>query len=249
MSDTTASDVSVPASAAPDAPTGLFGRAAGVLTTPRATYAEIAARPRWLAILLAVTILCAATSAIFLSTEVGRQALLDQQVRTFESFGRQVTDAQYRQFEQLSSLAPLWGALFQAVGLPLVALAVAGLSFGVFKRILGGHAAFRQVLAVTAHSTVILALRALVVTPLNYARETMASPTSLAAFVPFLDDTTIGAHLLGSLDLFYVWWLLSLSIGLAVLYARKARWVALAVLAAYAGVLALLAVGSVVSGA
>jgi hypothetical protein len=76
----------------------------------------------------------------------------------------------------------------------------------------------------------------------------MASPTNLAAFVPFLDDTTLLARPLGSIDLFFVWWLVSFSIGLAVLYSRKARWVALAMVAAYVGVLVLIAVGTALSG-
>jgi hypothetical protein len=249
MPDTIARELSVP-SAAQDAPhAGLVGRVAGVLTMPRTTYAEIAARPRWLGALFAVTLFSTAASAIFLSTDVGRQALLDQQIRTLQSFGNQVTAAQYLQFERLSPFAAYLGGASQAIGLPLVTLVAAGLAFAIFGTLLGGHATFGQVFAVAAHSTVILALRALLVTPLNYARETMASPTTLASFVPFLDDTTVVARVLGSLDLFYVWWLLSFSIGLAVLYRRKVRWLTLATLAAYAGVvLALVAVGSAFSG-
>jgi hypothetical protein len=198
--------------------------------------------------LLAVTLVSTAASATFLSTEVGRQALMDQQIRTLQSFGNQVTDAQYRQFERMAPFAAYLGAAAQAIGLPLVTLAVAAVAFAIFGA-LGGHATFKQVFAVAAHSTVILGVRTLFVTPLNYARETMASPTSFAAFVPFLDDATFVARLLGSLDLFYLWWLLSFSIGLAVVYRRKARWVFLVVVAAYAAVtLALVAAGSALSG-
>ena len=202
----------------------------------------------WLAVLLAVTLFSTAASVIFLSTEVGRQALLDQQIRTLQSFGNQVTETQYRQFERISPFAAYLGGASQAIGVPLLTLVAAALAFTIFSAFLGGHATFRQVFAVAAHSTVILALRALFVTPLNYARETMASPTNFAAFVPFLDDTTVVARVMGSLDLFYVWWLLSFSIGLSVLYRRKARWLTLATLATYAGVvLALVALGSAFS--
>jgi hypothetical protein len=249
MSDTIARELSASKAAGAPAPAGLVSRAAGVLTSPRSTYTAIAARPQWLGILLAVTFVAAAASAIFLSTEVGRQALLDQQIRTLQSFGNQVTDAQYRQFERMAPFAAYLGAAGQAIGLPLVTLGVAAIAFAIFGAAVGGGATFKQVFAVAAHSTVILGLRALFVTPLNYARDTMASPTSFAAFAPFLDDATFVARLLGSLDLFYLWWLLSFSIGLAVVYRRKARWVFLVVVAVYAAVaLALVAAGSALSG-
>ena len=46
----------------------------------------------------------------------------------------------------------------------------------------------------------------------------MSSPTNLAVFLPFLDESSFLARLLGSIDLFFIWWMLSLAIGLGVLY-------------------------------
>jgi hypothetical protein len=49
----------------------------------------------------------------------------------------------------------------------------------------------------------------------------MSSATNLAVFVPFLDEGHIVARFLGVIDLFIVWWLLVMAIGLGVLYRRK----------------------------
>jgi len=51
--------------------------------------------------------------------------------------------------------------------------------------------------------------------------------------VPFLEDTSFVARFLGSIDLFYVWWMVSLSIGLGVLYRRRTTPIATSVIVVY----------------
>src|SRR6266545_2188921 len=128
------------------------------------------------------------------------------QVRQMESFGRTMTDAQYRRMEQFAGMSKYFGALGQIVTLPVMALIVAGVAFAVFNAALGGDATFKQVYAVVAHSGVVVAVQQLFVLPLDYARETLSSPTNLTVFLPFLDENSFPARLLGSIDLFVIWW-------------------------------------------
>src|SRR5207342_53643 len=72
---------------------GLFARLIGVLTSPRATYKEVAARPRWAGALAVVLLVTAAGVSAFMSTEAGRLALLDYQITMLESFGKRPDDA------------------------------------------------------------------------------------------------------------------------------------------------------------
>jgi len=76
--------------------------------------------------------------------------------------------------------------------------------------------------------------------PVDYLRETIASPTSLAQFFTMLDDASAMARFLGVVDLFVVWWLVVLAIGMSVLYRRRTRSLAFAFTSAYV-VIALLA--------
>lgn len=220
-------------SAAPAAALSLPARIIGVLTSPRATYADVAARPRWAGMLASIVLVGSIGTFAFLSTEVGQQAMLDQQVRVMESFGVTLNDAAYARMEQGLDRARYTGPLAQAVTLPLAALLVAGLMIGIFNAILGGDAGFKQVYAIVVHSGVVVALSEVFGLPLAYARESMSSSANLGVFFPFLDEASFAARFLGSIDLFQIWWLVSLSIGLGVLYRRKTGPIASGLLAVY----------------
>ncbi len=243
-------DTIAPEPETPPEPRGLLGRVYGVLTSPRATYAEIAARPRALGIFLLVLLTVVGATTAFFSTEVGRQALFDQQIRTLESFGRQVTDAQYQRLETMLPYAGYFSAAGQFAAFLAGALVVSGLALAIFNAILGGDGTFRQVFAVVAHSGVVLALAQLFTLPLDYARESLSSPTNLAVFLPFLDEASFAARLLGSVDLFLIWWVVSLSIGLGVLFRRRTGPIALSILSVYIAIAVVVAaVKSALSGA
>ncbi|MQA31356.1 MAG: hypothetical protein GEU82_16225 [Luteitalea sp.] len=74
--------------------------------SPRSTHADVAARPRAAGALLAVIAISALAALTFLSTEVGRNAALDQQLSAMESFGIRPTAEQLTQMERRESMAP-----------------------------------------------------------------------------------------------------------------------------------------------
>ena len=229
---------------------GLAARVIGVLTSPRATYADVAAHPRWLGALIVVLATTIASSTWLLSTEVGQRAVIDQQLQTAEAFGRPIPDAQLEQLKRFVPYAAYFAAASQIVFVPLVALVIAGIALAIFNGGLGADATFRQVFAIVAFSSVLLGVKALFSTPLNYARESLSSPTTLTAVLPFFDDNTFPARLLGSIDLFYVWWIVNLAIGLGVLYKRRTAPIATTLLIVYGAIaLTIAAFRSVLAGA
>jgi hypothetical protein len=211
----------------------LPARLAGVIFSPRATYADVAARPRVVGMLAVVLAIIVSATFVFLSTEVGQQASVDNQVRQLEAFGRTVTDVQYAQMERMAPLARYFAAGFQLLFTPILALIVAGLAFAIFNAALGGDASFKQVYAIVVHSGVILVIQALFGLPLAYARESMTGMTNLGVFFPFLDEASFAARSLGAVDLVLVWWLVSLAIGLGVLYRRRTAPIATTLLVIY----------------
>jgi len=240
----------VPPAVSGTAAKGFPARILGVIFAPRATYADVAARPAWLGAMLVVLVLTGGSTFAFLSTEIGKNAMLDQQRQTMESFGVKLNEQAMQRMEEGAGRAPYFAVISQAVFLPVAALAVAGIVLAVFNAILGGDARFKQVFAIVVFSGVILALGAIFVLPLDYARETMASPTTLSVFLPFLEENSFLARFLGSIDLIRVWWFVSLSIGLAVLYRKRTGPIAVTLLVVYAVIAIIVAaIQSALSGA
>jgi hypothetical protein len=233
-----------------DIESGLLSRAIGVILSPRATYARVVARPRALGALVLFLTIAVAGAFAFMSTEVGRQAALDLQIERMESFGREVPDEAYARMEAFSRYFPYFSAGYLLVFFPVATLALSGVLIGIFNAAMGGNGTFKQVYAVVTHSLMILAVQQLFVYPLDYAKQSLSNPATLAVFTPFLEETSLPARFLGSIDLFLVWWVVNLAIGIAVLYKKRTAPIATSLLSAY-GALALVAaaVRTALSGA
>ena len=225
-------------------------RIVGVIFSPRATYAAVAAQPRWLGVLLFIMLVGSGGLYIFLSTDVGKNAMIDQQIETMRSFGVQMNDQAISRMEAGADRGKYFGPIFQAITLPLMALLVAGLAFAVFNAVMGGDGTFKQVYAVVVHSGLILTVSQLFGLPLAYARERMTSATNLAVFAPFLDESSFASRVLGSVDLFLIWWAISLAIGLGVLYRRRTGPIATTLIVIYVAIgVVIAAIKTAVSGA
>jgi hypothetical protein len=199
----------------------LPARVWGILTSPRETFVDVAARPRWFGMAAVVLIVAAVCTGWFFSTEVGQTAWLDQVAEQARKTGQEMPEAQWATMEKMASYMGAIYAVSTIVVGPIMWLIVCGLLFAVFNAALGGTATFRQLFAVFVHSTAVTIVQQLFVTPLNFVRESMSSATNLAVFLPMLDESSFLAKFLGTIDLFLVWWVVVLSIGLGVLFKRK----------------------------
>lgn len=233
------------AAPSPDNPT-LLARLTGVIARPGRTFQVVIARPRWVALMATLTLVSFVPSAIVLATDVGQQALVDQWERTSVAFGWAVDDAEYATMQDVSRRYSIAYAAAAAVARgPVVAcvIAAAVYAIGTASR---PRVRFSQVLAVVVHAGAILALRDVVAAPLNYVRESVASPVTALALTGIVDEASPVARLLSMIDLFIVWWVAVLAIGFAALYGRRARTVGLWLFGAYIGLAALLAVAMAV---
>jgi hypothetical protein len=108
----------------------------------------------------------------------------------------------------------------------------------LLARLDGTRLSAAAALAVSAHAAVALALQQLVAVPLHYLRESLSSPTNLAVFLPGLEDGTVGARLFSAVDVFGLWWIWLLAIGVAAATGRPARRYLARLLVVYLGVAA-----------
>src|SRR5688572_27196830 len=211
---------------------GLFSRLAGVLFSPKATYAAVVARPRALGALLVTIVIMSAAQGLFFATPVGQEVLIDQQVKAMEAFGVNITDEMYAQLESRVAYAPYTTGLSLLVFFPVLYAILAGMILGIFGMLMGGTGTFKQVFAVLAHGGVITALQILVSMPLSYAVGRLAGFT-LDALVPMLEETSFVTRFLGGLDVFWMWWCVSIAIGIGVLFKRRTGGIAITFLSTY----------------
>ena len=220
--------------AAEAAPKSFVGRFFGIITSPKETFRSVAAHPRWFGMLAVTTFIVALCSAAPMFTEAGKEAALDKQVSQMQSFGMQVNDQMYEQMRQRMRFAPYTTAGFIIVLGPIFAVILTGILFAIFNAALGGEASFKQLFAVWSHAAVISSLGQIFTAPLNLARGAVGSATSLAVLLPMIDEGSFLGRLLGMVDLFVVWWVFVLAIGLGVLYRRRTQPIALGLFSVYA---------------
>jgi len=220
----------------------VVSRLIGVITSPQATFKAVAAHPSWIGMLLIVVALSATLVGGFMMTKVGQDAWLDAAINSAASRGQQMSDQQIAGMERFVPYLGYFSIGSMVVFIPLFYLVVSGLLFAVFNAGLGGNASFKQVFAVVTHTGVVGVLGQLFTVPMNYMRGAMTSATNLAVLLPFVPENSFAGRLLGTIDLFLIWQLIVLAIGLGVLYRRRTQPIAFTLFGVYAVIAVIIAV-------
>lgn len=226
---------------------GLVSRLIGVLLSPRETFAAIAAKPRWLGVMVVTLIMTSAGYYFILSSPDMQDAIITQQIRGIESRGGTVSEEQEANMERIiGRFVPIGYAVGIFVVGPLFGAAIAGIVTGIFTTLMGGNGTFKQVFAVMNHAGFIPAISALFIAGMLAigAKPVGVRPpgANLGVFLPMLEETSFVAVMLRSIDMFLLWWMVVLAIGLGVLYKRKTGPIAATFIGLYVVIAVLIAV-------
>lgn len=197
-------------------------RVLGVLLHPRSTMVEVVRHPAFLTTWVVVLLTVAVCGGLLLSTDVGRQALVDERVRVTEAVGGRVDDAQYSRLQADPPVSIYLTSGGRLLLTPPFTLIVAG-GLVLLARFDGTRLGFVTALAIAVHATVVLAVQQVVATPIHYVTESLTSPTTLAGVLRIFDEGTLGARLFGTIDVFGLWWMWLLSLGLSAAAGAPAR--------------------------
>jgi hypothetical protein len=214
-----------------------FQKVIGVFTSPAKTFASIAQSPSWIvpvAIIIVINLVF-----IFAVRDILVQETLTQQEEKMLEQGldsEQIDQALSRAEWGIRNFAPVTGVVFPLILL----LIIAGVFLFVGNAILGGLATFKKVFSVTAYSSLIGSLAALIMLPIVLANETMQVSFSLATLMSEEARGTFLYQLLAKVDIFWIWWIAVQSIGLAAIYKMKTQKMAKAVVIVY-GIYAIIA--------
>jgi len=224
------------------APKNLLARFIGILVSPKETFQSVVAAPKVLGMLLLTAALIAFFAALPLTTDAGKQAAIENNVQQMQSFGFPVNDQVYEQMQKGAGRMPYTAAIGAFVVTPIFALIFSGILFAVFNAALGGEASFKQVFAVYIHGGPISVLSTMLSGIVNYFSGRVGSVANLGALLPMLPEKSFGANLLGAIDIFLIWSLIVLAMGLAVLYKRRTQPIAITLLSIYAVIALVIAV-------
>ena len=219
-----------PSSAGPHP--GLLSRVVGVLFSPRETFAAVAARPKWLGALGVAILIMGVAQYALLSSDVGQQLALDQQVATIETFGGTVGDEQYAQMERSMENARYISPVATIFFTPVMMLLTSGILHVMFGLVGGGNGTFKQVYAISAHAAIISSLQVVFTTIVTLAAGRPAG-ANLSVFMPTLEETSFANRFLSTIDLFYVWSTFITAVGLGVLYKRRTGPIAMVLFGIY----------------
>jgi hypothetical protein len=225
---------------------GLLARMIGVLFSPKETFAAVVSKPRWLGVMLVTLVMSSAGYYVILSSPDMQDAIVDQQISAAEARGNVMSDQQIANMERFIGYLPVGYAVGIFILGPLFGAAIAGIVTGIFTTLMGGNGTFKQVFAVMNHAGFIPAISVLFIAGMLAAG---AKPVgvrppgaNLGVFLPFLEETSFLAVMLRSIDMFLLWWMVVLAIGLGVLYKRRTGPIATTFIALYVVIALLIAV-------
>ena len=208
-------------------PAGLseFSRLTGVFFEPGKTFADIVARPRWL-----VPMLLLMAMSLAASVEMGQRIGWDRIIRhAFEvSSQAQKMDPQQREkaIEMQVKIVSVTGYLGPVV-VPIYCLVVGGILLGIFAGILSAPVKFKQAFAVVTYASfpgVISGILLMIVMMLKNPDEfNVQNPLAFnpGAYMDPLATSKSLYSLASSLDLFTLWTIVLMAIGVKAAAGRK----------------------------
>jgi len=204
---------------------GEVGRITGVFLDPKKAFADIAARPGWIVPIVLLVVVGLVFTYLF-TTRVGWDRYFHQIAETNSRMQQMDAQARENAIQMQSKFAPIGGYVFSVVGTAIMALIVGGVIVLVSK-MAGASLKFKQAFAIGAWAMLprfIAGILAIVVMFIKNPEDfNLQNPLAfnLGAFMePPPNSGKFIYSLATSIDLFTIWSILLVAVGISVA-ARK----------------------------
>lgn len=190
-----------------------FERIVGVFFSPKQIFDDINRKPDILVPLALIVLISLATTYVFL-THVDLIELMTQQI---EKSGRTVPSPEQLQTAVKITTYSYYGGVI--IGTPIILAIYAGILFVIFSFIPGGETTYKKVFSMNLYASLISALKSVLAIPILFVKQLgeLGNPadvvqSNLGVLIP-ADNKAL--HALGkSLDVFTLWYVVVLAIGL-----------------------------------
>ena len=207
------------------APLSEAGRITGVYFDPKTAFADIAARPRPFVPLILLVVAAVAFTYCF-TTRIGWQHYITQTMENNPRVQNLTPEQRQTQIEAGAKFAPILGYVGSVIGIPIVALIVAGVLVLMCKMV-GAQLQFKTMFGITSYAMLpglISSILAIIVMFLKNPEDfNLQNPLFFNAGAFFTPPPTTGKFLYSlasSIDLFTFWNIALLAVGISVA-ARK----------------------------
>jgi hypothetical protein len=187
-----------------------------VFTSPDRVFRDLAARPRWVGAFLTVLLFSiVSTQAIYPLIE---QARNDQILNSPRYTEQQAQDMIAQINAAPPAVARTFATVMVAFSQMIWLLVLAGLRIFGCNVTLGGEGSFSKMLSVAAHASLVTIPRTVLTVPLMLSKQSLQVATSLQVLLPVDQWGTPIGVLLGAVDVFYIWTISLIVMGITAVY-------------------------------
>ena len=192
---------------------GFLTRIFGVFFEPKKVFSFLNNKPSWLFAFLLILIIGAIIAEIILPQSLLQQKEIFSNIPRFSS-----SPEMLEKMTEVTTGARISTIVGEIIKTLIGLFLLTSLVYFFCNIILGGDSSYKRVLSVVTYTSFITVLGAILKTPLILAKNSADVQTSLALLMPEGDFTKIRFMLLSALDIFSIWQLILIAIGITVLY-------------------------------
>ena len=195
-------------------PMGGASKVLSIFFEPKKVFESLKIKPTWLVPYIIVALL---GIGFFYTTY---PYIMNQQVEKIKDNDKIPEEQKQVIIDRMTERAhpPVWQLFLAPVGTIVTLAVVAGILFFVFNVILGGDSTFRRVFSVYCYSSLVGVPAMIVKYPLIMLKKDLNIQTSLALLLSADTRNSFIYSFLSSFDVFTVWQLVLVSLGMGILY-------------------------------
>ena len=198
---------------------GFFSRIAGIFFEPRKVFGFLNMKPSWLIAFIFILVISVIIAEIILPQSLLMQKDIVAKIPRLASAPPDVQERILGNITEITTSKRISAAVNEIIfkNLPVLFL-LTSLVYFFGNIIFGGESSYKRVLSVVTYTSFVTVLGAIIKTPLIIVKNSANIKTSLALLMPEGDFTQIRFVLLSFVDIFFIWQLILIAIGLTVLY-------------------------------
>jgi len=192
---------------------GFLSRVFGVFFEPRKVFSFLNYKPSWLFAFVLILIISVIIAQIILPQNLLLQKEIVSNIPRLAS-----SPEILEKMTEVTTGARISSAVGEIIKVLIGLFILTSLVYFFCNIILGGDSSYKKVLSIVTYTSFITVLGGILKTPLILAKNSADVQTSLALLMPEGDFTKIRYMLLSALDIFSIWEIILIALGMTVLY-------------------------------